>query len=155
MGFPCGLAGKESACNAGNLGSIPGLGRSPGEGKGYPLQYPGLENSIDCLVHGVAKSWTRLSDFHFTSLHFFNDMYLEPPAFGCSFYPAEVAHPKEWMNLAKEAVARARRKKKFLASTRRVRSCLFPSFITKAREYPVLLNSELCFCRLQANSFNK
>ena len=46
LGFPCGSAGKESACNAGNLGSLPGLGRSPGEGKGYPLQYSGLENSM-------------------------------------------------------------------------------------------------------------
>ena len=46
-GFPGGSAGKESACSAGDLGSIPGLGRSPGEGKGYPLQYPGLENSMD------------------------------------------------------------------------------------------------------------
>ena len=65
MGFPCGSAGKESACNAGDLGSMPGLGRSPGEGKGYPLQYSGLENSMDCIVHGVAKSWIRLDDFHF------------------------------------------------------------------------------------------
>ena len=65
LGFPCGPAGKESACNAGDLGSIPGLGRSPGEGKGYPLQYSGLENSMDCIVHGVTQSWTRLSDFHF------------------------------------------------------------------------------------------
>ena len=65
MGFPCGLAGKESAFNVGNLGLIPGLGRSPGEGKGCPLQYSGLENSMDCIVHGVAKSRTRLSDFHF------------------------------------------------------------------------------------------
>ena len=65
LGFPCGSADKESACHAGDLGSIPGLGRSPGEGKGYPLQYSGLENSMDCTVHGVAKSWTRLSDFHF------------------------------------------------------------------------------------------
>ena len=64
-GFPCGSAGKESTCNAGDQGSIPGLGRSPGEGKGYPLQYSGLENSVDCTVHGVAKSCTRLSDFHF------------------------------------------------------------------------------------------
>ena len=62
--FPCGSAGKESACDAGDLGSIPGLGRSPGEGKGYPLQYSGLENSMDCIVPGVTKSWTRLSDFH-------------------------------------------------------------------------------------------
>ena len=47
----------------GDLGSIPGLGRSPGEGNGYPLQCTGLENSVDCIVHGVAKSGTRLSDF--------------------------------------------------------------------------------------------
>ena len=65
LGFPCGSAGIESAHNPGDLGSIPGLGRSPGEGKGYPLQYSGLENSIDCIVHGVAKSRTWLSDFHF------------------------------------------------------------------------------------------
>ena len=57
LGSPCGSAGKESACNAGDLGSIPGLGRSPGEGNSYPLQYSGLENSIDCIVHGIAKSW--------------------------------------------------------------------------------------------------
>ena len=63
--FPCGSAGKESTCNAGDLGSIPGLGRYPGEGDGYPLQHPGLENSMDCIVHGVAKSRTLLSDFHF------------------------------------------------------------------------------------------
>ena len=56
--FPCGLAGKESAFNVGDLGLIPGLGRSPGEGKGYPLQYSGLENSMDCIVHVVAKSQT-------------------------------------------------------------------------------------------------
>ena len=65
MGFPDGSAGKESACNVGDLGSIPGLGRSLGEGKGYPLQYSGLENSIDCVVHEAAKNWTQLSDFHF------------------------------------------------------------------------------------------
>ena len=68
MGFPGESDGRESACNAGDLGSIPRLGRSPGEGKGYPLQYSGLENSTDFIVHGVTKSWTRLSDFHFTSL---------------------------------------------------------------------------------------
>ena len=62
LGFSCGSAGKESACNTGDLGSIPGLGRSPGEVKGYPLQYSGLENFVDCIVHGFAKSWTRLSD---------------------------------------------------------------------------------------------
>ena len=58
MGFPGVLAGKESACNEGDLGLIPGLARSPGEKKGYPLQYFGLED------HGVAKSWTRLRDIH-------------------------------------------------------------------------------------------
>ena len=58
LGFPCGSAGKESSCNAGGLGSIPGLGRSAGEGKSYPLQYSGLENSMDCIVHGDAESDT-------------------------------------------------------------------------------------------------
>ena len=53
-----GSDGKESTCNTGDLGLIPGLGRSPGEGKGYPLQYSGLENFMDCIVPGVIKSWT-------------------------------------------------------------------------------------------------
>ena len=65
MGSPDSSVGKESACNAGDLGSIPGLGRSPGEGKGYPFQYFGLYNSMDYTVQRVAKSWTRLSNFHF------------------------------------------------------------------------------------------
>ena len=55
LGFPCGSAGKESACNVGDLGLIPGLGGSPGEEKGYPLQYFGLENSMNCIVHGGCK----------------------------------------------------------------------------------------------------
>ena len=55
----------------GDLGLIPGLGRSPGEGKGYPLQYSGLENFMDCVDHGVTKSWTRLSDFHFSFMNCF------------------------------------------------------------------------------------
>ena len=67
--FPCGSAGKESACKAGDLCLISGLGRSPGEGKGYPLQYSGLENSMDSIVHEVAKSRTQLSDFHFEPGH--------------------------------------------------------------------------------------
>ena len=71
LGFPGGSADKESTCNAGDLGSIPGLGRSLGEGKGYPLQYSGLENSMNCIVHGVAKSRTRLSDYHFLSSRLF------------------------------------------------------------------------------------
>jgi len=66
-GFPGGSASKESAFNVGDLDSILGLGRSPGEGKVYPLQYSGLENSMECIVHGVPKSQTQLSDFHFTS----------------------------------------------------------------------------------------
>ena len=57
LGVPCGSAGKESTCHAGDLSSIPGLGRSPGEGKGYPLKYPDLENSMD-YIHGVPKSPT-------------------------------------------------------------------------------------------------
>ena len=61
---PGGSAGKESTCNVVDLGLIPGLGRYPGEGKGYPLQYSGLENPMDCIVHGITKSWTRLSHFH-------------------------------------------------------------------------------------------
>ena len=68
VGFPYGSADKESCLQCGlqhrDLGLIPGLGRSPGEGKGYPLQYSGLENSMDCIVHGVARSRTRLSDLN-------------------------------------------------------------------------------------------
>ena len=68
--FPSGSVVKNPLANAGDAGLFPGVGRSPGEGKGYPLQYSGLENSMNCIVHGIAKNWTRLSDFHFTSLHF-------------------------------------------------------------------------------------
>ena len=67
LGLPGGSDSKESACNVGDLGSIPGLGRSPGGGHGNPLQYSCLENSMDRIawwatVHGVSKSWTRLND---------------------------------------------------------------------------------------------
>ena len=65
LGFPGSLAGKESVCNVGDLGSIPGFGRSPGEGSGYPLQYSDLENCMDCIAHGVTKSQVQLSNFHF------------------------------------------------------------------------------------------
>ena len=67
-GFLCGSAGKESPCNPGDLGLIPGLGRSPGEGNGNPVQDSCLENPMDRgawrtgMVHGIAKNWTRLSD---------------------------------------------------------------------------------------------
>ena len=65
LGFPCGSADKESTCNVGDLGSISGLGRSPEEGKGYPLQHSGLENSMGYILHGLAKSQIPLSDFYF------------------------------------------------------------------------------------------
>ena len=68
MGFPGGSAGKESACNVGDLGSIPGLGRSPGEGNSYPLQCSGLEKSMNYTVHEVAKSQTRVSNFHLSPM---------------------------------------------------------------------------------------
>ena len=69
MGFPGSSVSKEFTCNAGDPGSIPGSGRSAGGGKGYPLQYSGLENSMDCRVHRVTKSWTGLSNFHFTDIY--------------------------------------------------------------------------------------
>ena len=72
LGFSSGSAGKESACNAGDLASIPGLGRSAGEGNSFPLRYSGLENSMDSVDHGVLKSWTRLSDFTFTYLNLYH-----------------------------------------------------------------------------------
>ena len=63
-GFRGHSAGKESACNKGNIGLIPGSGRYPGEGNGHPPQYSGMENSMDCIVDGVTKNWTQLSNFH-------------------------------------------------------------------------------------------
>ena len=72
MGYPSGSAGKEFTCSTGDPDLIPGLGRSSGEGNGYPLQYSGLENSMDCIVHGVAKSQRRLSEFIY-----FNILFLE------------------------------------------------------------------------------
>ena len=68
LGFPCGSAGKESACYAGDLSLISELGKSPGEGKGYPLQYSGLENSKDCIVHGVGRRESDTTEQ--LSLHF-------------------------------------------------------------------------------------
>ena len=65
-----------STCNAGDLGSIPGLGRSPGEGNGYPLQYSGLENSTDCIVHRFAKSQTQLRNFHFHIYNYINCIFV-------------------------------------------------------------------------------
>ena len=89
LGFPCGSAGKESAYKAGNLGLIPGLGRFPGEWKGYPLQYSGLESSMDCIVHGVTKSQTRLSNFHFT-------FYILDSVLPFLLYMLQVLYPVQW-----------------------------------------------------------
>ena len=69
LGFPGGSAGEESACNAGDPSSIPRSGESAGEGSGYPRQYSGLENSMDCIVHGVAKSWTLYMILEILQLH--------------------------------------------------------------------------------------
>ena len=85
----CGSAGKEYTCDVRDLGLIPGLERSLGEGNSYPLQYYGLESSMDCIVHRVAKSWTQLSNFHFTS-HFnfilFHDQEMELQTFKPFFF---------------------------------------------------------------------
>ena len=93
LGFLGGSAGKESACNAGDLGSIPGFRRSPGEGKGHPLQYSGLENSMDCIVHEVAKSQTPLSDFHF------QDEACMPPHFLPVYTHGSISFSKEQWKL--------------------------------------------------------
>ena len=84
--LPGGSAGKESACNAGNLGLISGFGRSPGEGKGYLLQCSGLKNPMDSIVHGVTKSRTQLSDFHFASL--VAQLVKNPPAMRETWVPS-------------------------------------------------------------------
>ena len=73
--FPCGSAGKVSTCNVEDLGLTPGLGRSTGEKKGYPLQYSGLDNSMNCIVHVVTKSLTCLSNFHFHFFTFFKGFF--------------------------------------------------------------------------------
>ena len=81
----------ESACSARDLGWIPGLGRSPGEGKGYPLQYSGLENSTYYIVHGVAKSRTLLGNFHFQWLA----IGLEVCIFRNLFFPSRCKYSEE------------------------------------------------------------
>ena len=75
--FPYSFVGKESAYNAGDPGLIPGLGRSPGEGKGYPLHYYDLENSMDSTTHGVTKSQTRLRNCHFTFRQGYSNICIE------------------------------------------------------------------------------
>ena len=91
LGFPDSSVGKESACSAGDPGLLPGLGRSPEEGKGYPLQYAGLENSMGWIIHGVAKSRTRLSNFHFTFLA------SELSGAGCALH-LELTAPVKWLH---------------------------------------------------------
>ena len=73
LGFPCGSAGKESTCNAGDLGLIPGLGRFPGEGKGYTLHYSGPENSMDCIVMGLLSAG---HDFTSLQIRHMGDLFL-------------------------------------------------------------------------------
>ena len=76
MDFPGGSTGKESSHNVRDLGLIPRLGRSPGEENSFPLQYSDLDNSMDCVVHGVIKSRTQLSDFHTMHLYYMSDTIL-------------------------------------------------------------------------------
>ena len=87
-GFPCGSDSKESACNAGDPDLIPGMGRSPGERNGNPLQYSCLENSMDrgvwlATVHGLAKTWTRLSNYayFYTYIYTHTHVYIDDKAY--------------------------------------------------------------------------
>ena len=77
LGFPHSSVGKEFACNAGDPGSIPGLGRSPGERDSFPLSFCGLENFMNCIVHGVSKSLSQLNYFHF---HFHMALVVKNPS---------------------------------------------------------------------------
>ena len=101
LGFPGSSVGKDSTCNAGDLGSIPGLGRSPGDRKGFPFQCSGLENSMDCIVHGVAKSQTRQSGFSLSVFFLLRKM----PSCHFLFSPAiwgqgpNTGGPMSWMGL--------------------------------------------------------
>ena len=88
------LVWKESSCNAGDLGSIPGLGRSSGEGKGCPLQYSGLENSTDCIVYGLTKTWTWLSNFHFIHSYLGRELNFTP--FECRLDLMNCLHSIRW-----------------------------------------------------------
>ena len=119
MGFPGSSNGKASACNAGELDSIPGLGRSPGERNGYPLQYSGLENSTDYIVHGVAKSQTPLSDFHF-SFSYIGEGNGNPPQCSCLENPRD---GRAWW-AAIYGVAQSRTRLKQLR--RRIKAMVFP-----------------------------
>ena len=78
LGFPGDSAGKESTCHVGDLDLFPGLGRFPGQGNGYPLQYSYLENSVHCIVHEVTKSQTQLRFFHFDTIIFLLSLQAKP-----------------------------------------------------------------------------
>ena len=80
VGFPDSSIGEESTCNAGDPGLVPQSGRSLGEGKGYPFQYSGLGNSMDCIVHRVTKSQTQLNDFHVHRASLVAQLVKNPPA---------------------------------------------------------------------------
>ena len=104
-GFPHSSADKESAAMQDDPGSIPGSGRSTGEGISYPLQYSGLENSMDCIVHGVTNSRMRLSNFHFISViyvfyqisgsfsHYFFKYFFLPHSLSLSHSPSKILTP--------------------------------------------------------------
>ena len=94
--YPGSLGGKESACNAGDLGSIPRLGRSPGEGNDYSFQYSGLENSMDCIVHGVSKSQTWWSNFHFHFGKARHQLRVSPNLGPRRPHPLQLDPPKSW-----------------------------------------------------------
>ena len=96
LGFPGGSDSKEFTCNAGDLGSIPGLGRSPGERKDYPLQCSVPENSMDCIVHGVKKSQIRLSNFHFTSRQIWDYVFQLPLKLGAAIWPNFAQWNMKW-----------------------------------------------------------
>ena len=100
MGFPCGSAGKESTCNAGDLGSITGLGRSPGEGKGYPLQCSGLENSMDSPWGREELDMTERLSLHFISLKFFH-------ASSSTKILRQLTHRKQYKNRISEDIESA------------------------------------------------
>ena len=97
LAFPCGSAGKESSCNAGDMGSILGLGRSPGEGKGYPLQCSGLKNSMACVGHGVTKSHTGLSDFFTFTYHIPHPAHKGISSPSCLYLPSQ---PKSFCGIS-------------------------------------------------------
>ena len=103
LGSPCGSAGKGSACNAGELGSIPGLGKSPGEGN---ATHSSLENSMDCMVHGIAKSRTPLSNLHFPSLPGCTGLHHCPWPFSSCAELCQEGFSLQWLRLVQSTGSR-------------------------------------------------